>query len=144
MASETTCVALASAAAERSRASASRKAASRRPSASRIAAALLPSARVTCAWRSPSASVITARRSRSAFICRVMALVMSGGGCRSLISMRATFTPQGPVAWSITVSRRVLMPSRWLSTSSSSMEPTTVRRLVITSWVMACSSVETR
>ena len=98
MASDTTLVAWASAMAERSRASASRKAASRRPSASRIAADLEPSARVTWAVRSPSASVITARRSRSAFICRVMALVMSGGGNRSLISMRATLTPHGPVA----------------------------------------------
>ena len=66
-------------------------------------ACLAPSARVMAACFSPSASVITARRSRSAFIWRAMALVMSGGGVRSLISMRVTFTPQGLVAWSMVV-----------------------------------------
>ncbi len=137
MASETISVALASAAAERSRASASRKAASLRPSACRIADCFWPSATVIAACRSPSASVITARRSRSAFIWRVMALVMSGGGVRSLISIRAHFTPQGLVAWSITSSSRVLMWSRCDSTSSRSIEPTTVRRLVMVSWAMA-------
>ena len=109
-----------------------------------MADCLEPSARVMAACFSPSASVITARRSRSAFICRVMALVMSGGGCRSLISMRATLTPQGPVASSITLSRRVLMWSRLESTSSRSIEPTTVRRLVMVSWVMALLRLATR
>ncbi len=66
-----------------------------------------------------------------------MALVMSAGGVRSLISMRLTFTPHGSVAASITVSSRELIESRWNSTSSSSIEPTTVRRLVEHSWVMA-------
>ena len=66
-----------------------------------------------------------------------MALVMSAGGVRSLISIRLTFTPQGSVAASITVSRRELIESRWNRTSSSSIEPTTVRRLVEHSWVMA-------
>ena len=86
---------------------------------------------------SPSASVMTARRSRSAFLWRAMALVMSTGGVRSLISIRLTLTPQGSVAASITVSRRLLMLSRWNRTSSSSIEPITVLRLVEHSWVMA-------
>ena len=77
---DTISVALASASAERSRASASRKAASLRPSASRIVRLLLALGRRMAACLSPSASVITARLSRSAFICRAMALVMSGGG----------------------------------------------------------------
>ncbi len=102
-----------------------------------MAACLAPSARAMAACFSPSASVITARRSRSAFICRAMALVMSEGGVRSLISIRLALTPHGSVAASMTCSSRVLMASRWLSTSSSSIEPTTVRRLVMHSWAMA-------
>ena len=60
----------ASASAERSRASASRKAASRRPSACRISACFSPSALRISDAREPSASRICARFSRSAFICR--------------------------------------------------------------------------
>ena len=58
----------------------------------------------------------------------------------SLISMRVTLTPQGAVASSTVRSRRSLMASRWLSIWSSSMEPSTVRMLVITRLRIAYSS----
>jgi hypothetical protein len=87
-------VALASASAARSRASASRKAASRRPSASRIWPCFSPSALRISEARLPSASRMTARFSRSAFIWRPMALTMSAGGRMSLISTRVILTPQ--------------------------------------------------
>ncbi len=86
---------------------------------------------------SPSASVTTARRSRSAFICRAMELEMSAGGFRSLISIRVTLIPHGSVAASMAAKSLVLIESRCESTSSSSIEPTTVRRLVMASWPMA-------
>ena len=62
---------------------------------------------------------------------------MSAGGVMSLISIRLTLTPQGEVAASITRSSRSLISSRLDSISSRSIEPTTVRRLVIVSWTMA-------
>ena len=105
-------VAVASAWASRSTASAARKAASRRPSASSTTAAFRPSARVMSDWRMPSASRITARFSRSAFICRAIASTRSFGGSMSLISMRVTLMPQGSEAASITLSRRALISSR--------------------------------
>ena len=140
MASDTISVALASASASRSRASASRKAASRRPSASRIAAFFSPSARRISEFRSPSASRITARLSRSAFIWRAMASTMSRGGEMSLISIRVTFTPHGWVASSTTVKRRALISSRLDNSSSRSIEPITVRTLVMVRFRMASSS----
>ena len=73
-----------------------------------------------------------------------MALVMSGGGDRSLISMRVALTPQGSVAASMALSRRELIDSRWDSTSSRFIEPTTVRRLVMLSWLMALVRLATR
>ena len=130
-------VALASASARRSRASASRKAASRSPSASRIAPAFSPSALRIAAWRRPSASRMLARLSRSAFIWRAMASTRSRGGEMSLISMRVTLTPQGVVASSTTVSSWALILSRWDSSSSRSMEPMTVRMLVMVRLRMA-------
>ena len=136
-------VARASASADRSRASASRKAASFRPSASRIADCLRPSARRMSAARWPSASRIEARFSRSAFICRAIAPARSAGGTMSLISIRVIFTPQGEAAASITRSRRSLISSRWASNWSRSIEPTTVRMLVIVSVVAASSRLET-
>ncbi len=136
-------VAVASASAERSRASASRKAASRRPSASRIADCLRPSARRISAARCPSASRIEARFSRSAFICRAIAPARSAGSTMSLISIRLILTPQGEAAASITRSRRSLISSRWARSWSRSIEPTTVRILVMVSVVAARSRLET-
>ena len=126
-------VALASASAERSRASASRKAACRRPSASRICASRWPSALRIAACFCPSAIRMSARLSRSAFICRPIAWVMSGGGARSRISTRVTFTPHGVEAWSITDSSLRLIASRFDSASSRSIDPSTARMLV---WLM--------
>ena len=138
MAALTSAVALASASARRSRASASRKAASLRPSAARICACFSPSARRICAWRSPSASRMLARFSRSAFICLAMASARSAGGRMSLISMRVTLTPQGEAAASMTRNSRSLISSRCDRSWSRSIEPTTVRMLVIVSVSSAC------
>ena len=55
----------------------------------------------------------------------------------SLISMRVHFTPQGVVASSTTRSSRRLISSRLESVSSRSIEPTTVRMLVIVRLMMA-------
>ncbi|MOA66438.1 hypothetical protein D3C78_1931980 [compost metagenome] len=57
----------------------------------------------------------------------------------SLISIRVILMPQGAVASSTVLSRRSLIASRWPSMASSSMEPSTVRMLVITRLRMACS-----
>ena len=91
-------MARASASAERSRASASRKAASLRPSASRI-----------CDCFRPSASRICARLLRSAIICRPINSTRLAGGLMSLISTRVTLMPQGCAASSTTRSSRSLI-----------------------------------
>ena len=140
---ETISVALASASASRSRASASRNAASRRPSALRICACFSPSAFKISDCRTPSASRITARLSRSAFIWRAMASTSSVGGVMSLISMRVIFTPQGEVASSTTLSRSALILSRCDRSSSRSIDPITVRILVIVRLRIASSSRRT-
>ena len=85
----------------------------------------------------PSASRMTARFSRSAFICRVMALTMSCGGRMSRSSTRVIFTPQDSVAWSTTDSSLALISSRFDRVSSRSIEPITVRKLVVESAVIA-------
>ncbi len=61
----------------------------------------------------------------------------------SRISMRLTLMPQGLVAWSTTLSSCALMVSRWLSDSSRSIEPITVRMLVCTSAIIATSRLAT-
>lgn len=53
------------------------------------------------------------------------------------------FHPHGLVASSTICSRRVLMLSRWESISSSSIEPSTVRMLVIVRLTIACSRLLT-
>ena len=53
------------------------------------------------------------------------------GGTMSLISMRVTLRPHADAAASTTRSSRELISSRWLSSSSRSIEPITVRMLVI-------------
>ncbi|KUM28877.1 hypothetical protein AU467_00995 [Mesorhizobium loti] len=132
MASDTTCVALASASAERSRASASRKAASLRPSASRI-----------CDCFRPSAARIWARLSRSAIIWRPIDSTRLAGGLMSLISTRVILMPHGCAASSTTRSRRSLIASRLDSNSSRSIEPMTVRMLVMVRLRMAFCRPET-
>ena len=136
-------VARASASAERSRASASRKAAWRRPSASRICASRSPSAlRIADCFR-PSACRISARFSRSAFICRAIASQMSGGGARSRISTRVTFTPQGVEACVDHGEEPVIDRVAIESASSRSMEPRTERMLVWLMFFSACSRLRT-
>src|SRR3989338_2625997 len=139
MASETMRVASASAWAARSRASASRKAAWRWPSALRMSPCFCPSAVRMAAARRPSASRICARLIRSAFICPDLAAIKSAGGLMSLISMRVILMHQGAVASSTVRSSFSLIASRWPSMASSSMEPSTVRILVITRLRIACS-----
>ncbi len=57
--------------------------------------------------------------------------------------MRLTLIPHGLVAWSTTLSNCALMVSRWLSDSSRSIEPITVRMLVCTSAIIATSRLAT-
>ena len=85
----------------------------------------------------PSDFRIAARFSRSAFICRVMALTMSAGGRMSFSSTRVILTPHASVAWSTTTSSRALISSRFDNVSSRSIEPITVRRLVVESAMIA-------
>ena len=85
----------------------------------------------------PSASRIWARLSRSAFICRAIDSTRLAGGLMSLISTRVTLMPQGCAASSTTRSRRSLMSSRLDSNSSRSIEPITVRMLVMVRLRMA-------
>ena len=59
----------------------------------------------------------------------------------SLISMRVTLTPQGSEAASITPSSRALISSRCESNWSRSIEPMTVRMLVITRLSSACCEI---
>ncbi len=58
----------------------------------------------------------------------------------SLISIRVTLTPQGVVASSTVCSSWALIRSRCESSSSRSIEPMTVRRLVIVRLRIAISS----
>ena len=57
-----------------------------------------------------------------------------------LISIRVSLTPQGVVASSTTCSRRPLISSRLDSSSSRSIEPMTVRMLVMVRLRIALSS----
>ena len=109
------------------------------PSARRISDCLWPSAFRISAWRTPSASSTSARLLRSAFIWAFIAAVKSAGGWTSFISIRVTFTPQGFVASSTIARSFTLIISRWLSISSSSIEPKTVRILVRVRFLIACS-----
>ena len=64
---------------------------------------------------------------------------MSGGGARSRISTRVTFTPHGVEAWSMTDRSLRLIASRFDSASSRSIEPSTARMLVWLMFFSACS-----
>ncbi len=55
----------------------------------------------------------------------------------SLISIRVILTPQGVVASSITDSSRALISSRLDSVSSRSIDPITVRKLVVVRFMIA-------
>ena len=77
------------------------------------------------------------------FIWAFIEAISSAGGRTSRISTRVIFTPHGLVASSTICSRRVLMLSRWESISSSSIEPSTVRMLVIVRLTIACSRLLT-
>ena len=78
----------------------------------------------------PSASVTTARRVRSADIWRVMASWTGGGGTISRTSTLVTFTPHRSVTSSSLVRSSRFIASRFDSTSSRLMSPTTLRRVV--------------
>ena len=56
---------------------------------------------------------------------------MSEGGRMSFSSTRVILTPHGSVAWSTTASRRALISSRFDKVSSRSIDPITVRKLVV-------------
>jgi hypothetical protein len=114
----------------RAKPSARRMAACRSPSAFRMADCLFPSATVMAACLVPSASVTTARRVRSADIWRVMASCTMGGGMISRISTFVTFTPHRSVTSSSLARRISFMVSRFASTSSRVMSPTTERSVV--------------
>ena len=68
-----------------------------------------------------------------------MESINSRGGRTSRISIRVTLIPQGLVASSTIASKRPLMESRWESISSNSIEPNTVRMLVMVKLIIACS-----
>jgi hypothetical protein len=80
---------------------------------------------------------------RSADICRVIASCTNGGGLISRISTFVTFTPQRSVTSSELHPRRLLISSRFASTSSSEMSPTTARRVVAAMLVAAPAKFET-
>ena len=68
-----------------------------------------------------------------------MESINSRGGRTSRISIRVTLIPQGLVASSTIANKRPLMESRWESISSNSIEPNTVRMLVMVKLIIACS-----
>ena len=105
--------------------------ASRLPSASKIVACFLPVAIITAASRWPSASITVARRLRSAAIWRVIASSTARGGTTSRISTAITRMPQRSVTSSSFSCKTLLISSRFESTSSRSIAPTTARNVVI-------------
>ena len=111
--------------------SARRIAAWRSPSALRISDCFWPSATLIADCRAPSDSVMTARRVRSAESCRFIESWTSRGGVISRISTRVILPPQLSVISSSFVRRTSLIWSRFESTSSSRMSPTTARRVVV-------------
>ena len=106
-------------------------------SACRIMDSLRPSATRTADFFSPSAFRMASRLSRSAFICFSMASLMAAGGVMFLSSTRVTLMPQGSVATSRDALILVLMISRDVSVSSSSMSPMMLRRVVAVRFSMA-------
>ena len=111
-------------------ASARRIAACFSASASRIADSFLPSATRMVDFFSPSAIRIASRLSRSAFICFSMASWIAAGGMIFLSSTRFTLIPHGSVATSREARILVLITSREVKVSSSSISPIMLRNVV--------------
>src|SRR5438874_2741729 len=89
------------------------------------------------ACSSPSALMTLARRSRSASACRAIARFISGGRSTSFTSTADTSIPQSSVRRSMMFLRMALIFSRFIRSSSSSVSPSTERRVVWASWLVA-------
>ena len=124
-------------------ASAARMVACLSASACRIMDSLRPSATRTADFFSPSAFRMDSRLSRSAFICFSMASRMAAGGVMFLSSTRVTLMPQGSVAISRDARILVLMVSREVRVSSSSMSPMMFRRVVAVRFSIAMMGFST-
>ena len=124
-------------------ASAARMTACLSASACRIMDSLRPSATRTADFFSPSAFRMASRLSRSAFICFSMASRMAVGGVMFLSSTRVTLIPQGSVATSREDRILVLMISREVRVSSSSMSPMMFLRVVAVRFSMAMMGFST-
>src|SRR5437867_4498758 len=114
------------------------------PPPRRPAACFPPSAIVPGAFSPPSASMPTPRRLRSADIWRIIASVTFLGGRISRISTFVTLTPQRVVTSSSFVRKIALISSRFDSTSSRMMSPTTARSVVVAIPIAAPSKLFTR
>ena len=89
------------------------------------------------ACSSPSALMTLARRSRSASAWRAMARFISGGRSTSFTSTADTSIPQDSVRESMMFLRMALIFSRFISSSSISVSPSTERSVVCASWLVA-------